>query len=188
MKRPTVTLLASNAPWKGVVWNDGRRVQRCTFKEILRASSSHSFAAMPLERIVLEGPIESRDLLVLLSTLDPSFSGDVLYLPHAERGFLSAQADGGPRVMYPLAKGDIDFCIDVNQLRRAAEASSWRLATEPDAPPTRAMQVLIAEQDEPTIRSVTSVLGGLGCDSLIAESHLETIRLVGQRRPDVRGR
>src|SRR6266536_6625076 len=132
MSLPAVTLLSSTATWKGIAWTTGdRRVQRCSMKEILQASTSHSFAAMPLERIVIEGKTEGADMLVLLSTLHASFIGDVLYIYQPDRAFLSARADGCRRVMFSLSKADIDFYIDTNQLRRGSE-SSFRLTT--DAP------------------------------------------------------
>ena len=187
MTVPSVTLLNSNASWKGVAWNAfDRRLQRCTFKEILRASTSQTFGAMPLERIVIEGALESRDFLVLLSTLHPSFTGDVLYIHRADRAFLSAKADGCPRVMYTLSKADIDFYVDVSGLRRGEE-SGFRLISDSPSETTRrrAMQVLIVEDDPRTIRSMTSVLSDLGCETLIADSDFDAIRMVGQHRPDV---
>ena len=171
-----------------MAWNVfDRRLQRCTFKEILRASTSQSFEAMPLERIVIEGKVECRDFLVLLSTLHPSFTGDVLYIHHADRAFLSAKADGCPRAMYTLSKADIDFYVDVNGLRRRGEESSFRLISHSpsETGKTRAMQVLMVENDAKTIRSVTSILSHLGCQTLIAESDIDAIRLVGEHRPDV---
>jgi CheY-like chemotaxis protein len=188
MTGPTVTLLSSNPNWKGVAWNTlDRRLQRCGFKEILRASTSQSFGAMPLERIVIEGAVDSRDFLVLLSTLHPSFNGDVLYIYRPGRAFLSAKAEGGPRVMYTLSKADINFYIDVNGLRRHGEESSFRLISDSPSETTapRTMQVLIVQDDPRTVRSVTSVLSELGCETVIAESEIDAIRLVGQRRPDV---
>jgi CheY-like chemotaxis protein len=188
MIRPSATLLASTASWKGIAWNVfDRRLQRCTFKEILRASTSESFGVMPLERIVIEGKLESRDFLVLLSTLHPSFTGDVLYIDRPDRAFLSATADGGARVMYTLSKADIDFYVDVNDLRRRSEESSFHLISDSANQTTkpRATQVLIVEDDPKTLRSMTSVLSGLGCQTLIAQSDIDAIPLVGQRRPDV---
>ena len=154
-------------------------------KEILHASTSHSFAAMPLERIIIEGKAESAEILVLLSTLDPSFTGDVLYIYQPDRAFLSARADGCRREMFSLSKADIDFYVDVNQLRRGQE-SSFRLATEESGETTvTRMRVLVADQDRKTIQRVTSVLAGLGCETLIADSALDAIRMVDKSRPDV---
>jgi CheY-like chemotaxis protein len=187
MSKPTVTLLSSNPTWNGIAWNTGdRRLQRCSMKGILHASTSHSFAAMPLERIVIEGKADSAEILVLLSTLDPSFTGDVLYIYHSERAFLSAQADGGRRVMYSLSKSDIDFYVDANHLRRSGDASSFRLSSETpgDTTATR-MRVLLADKDPKTLRSVTAVLSGLGCETLIADSAIHALQIVDERRPDV---
>src|SRR5260370_17848542 len=93
-------------------------------KEILHAWTSHSFAAMPLERIVIEGKTESAEILVLLSTLDPSFTGDVLYIYQPDRAFLSSRADGARRVMFSLSKSDIDFYVDTHQRRRKDDKRS----------------------------------------------------------------
>src|SRR5260370_17030156 len=133
-------------------------------KEILHAWTSHSFAAMPLERIVIEGKANSAEILVLLSTLDPSFTGDVLYIYQWDRAFLGWGAGGTRRVMFSLSKSDIDFYIDTNQLRRNGEESSFRLSAEApgDTTITR-MRVLLADNDPKTVRSVKSVLSGLGC-------------------------
>jgi CheY-like chemotaxis protein len=187
MRRPVI-LLASNPKWNGVAWSDGDgRVQRCTMKEILSASTSQSFAAMPVERIVIEGPLDRREFLVLLSTMHPSFTGDILFIHHPEAAFLSAKAGGGGRVMYTLSKPDIDFYVDVNGLRRDGEETSWQLVSESpgDSARGRAMQVLIAEGDRKTVKSVTTVLTNLGCQALIAESDSDALRLVEQLRPDV---
>jgi CheY-like chemotaxis protein len=186
MSIPTVTLLSCTPTWKGIAWTTGdRRVQRCSMKEILQASTSHSFAAMPLERIVIEGKAESAEILVLLSTLDPSFTGDVLYIYERDRAFLSARADGCRRVMFSMSKADIDFYVDTNQLRRGEE-SSFRLSDESagDTTATR-MRVLLADNDPKTVRSVTSLLSGLGCETIIADSAIDAIQMVEKRRPDV---
>ena len=182
-----MTLLSCTATWPGITWTTSdRRVQRCTMKEILNASTSHSFASMPLERIVIEGKTDSAEILVLLSTLDPSFTGDVLYIYDSERAFLSAQADGRRRVMFSMSKADIDFYVDTNQLRRSGEVNSFRLGSDSvgDTTATR-MRVLLADSDPKTLRSVTSVLSGLGCETLIADSAIDAIQIVEQRRPDV---
>ena len=186
MSTPAVTLLSSNPTWKGISWTTGdRRVQRCTMKEILHASTSHSFAAMPLERIVIEGKAESADVLVLLSTLDPSFTGDILYIYDRNRAFLSSRADGCRRVMFSLSKADIDFYVDVHQLRRG-EVNSFRLSGDDpgDTTATR-MRVLLADNDPKTVRAVTARLSELGCETLVAKSHVDAIQLVEKRRPDV---
>jgi CheY-like chemotaxis protein len=187
MNKPTVTLLSSTATWQGIAWNTSdRRMQRCTMKEILHASTSHSFASMPLERIVIEGKANSAEILVLLSTLDPSFTGDVLYIYESERAFLSARAEGDRRVMFSLSKADIDFYVDANELRRSGEASSFRLSSEAPGDTTQTrMRVLVADNNPRTLRSVTSVLAGLGCETLIAESAIDALQIVDQRRPDV---
>lgn len=188
MTGQSVTLLTSNPRGLGIAWDVDRRLQRCSFKEILRASTSQSFGVMPLERIVIEGPLENgRDFLVLLSTLHPSFTGDVLYILRSDRAFLSSQADGCSRVMYTLSKADIDFYVDVNGLRQHGEESSFRLISDSQGEPTQlhTMQVLIVEDDLRTARSVTAVLSGLGCETTIAESDLDAMQLVEQRRPDV---
>jgi CheY-like chemotaxis protein len=186
MSIPAVTLLSCTPTWKGIAWTMGdRRVQRCTMKEILHASTSHSFAAMPLERIVIEGKADSAEILVLLSTLDPSFTGDVLYIYQPDRAFLSARADGCRRVMFSMSKADIDFYVDTNQLRRGDE-SSFRLANESagDTTATR-MRVLLADSDPKTVRSVTALLSGLGCETLVADSAIDAIQIAENRRPDV---
>ena len=89
--------------------------------------------------------------------------------------------------MYTLSKADIDFYVDVNGLRRRGEESSFRLISHSpsETGKTRAMQVLMVENDAKTIRSVTSILSHLGCQTLIAESDIDAIRLVGEHRPDV---
>lgn len=186
MSGPAVTLIASNTLWTGVAWTaDSRCVQRCSVREVFAASTSHSFAAMPLERIVIEGALQSSEFQVLLSTLHPSFTGDVLFINSAESAFLSARADGGPRVMYTLAKPDIDFYVDVNGLRRS-DAVSWQLVSESQSDAHgHAMQILIAEGDRKTVKSVTTVLTTLGCQSLVAESDVDAIRLIEEWRPDV---
>jgi CheY-like chemotaxis protein len=188
MPGPAVTLLASNAHWAGVAWTFGdRRVQRCTIKQVLAASTSQSFSAMPLERIIIEGPLQSSEFLVLLSTLHPSFTGDVLFIHRADGAFLSARADGGPRVMYTLSKADIDFYVDVNGLRRRGEETSFQLVSQSasDGAGRRGMQVLIAQGDRRTVRSVTSILNNLGCQPLVAESGQDALQLVEHCRPDV---
>lgn len=185
MSIPSVTLLSSNPTWEGIAWTVDRRVQRCSMKEILHASTSHSFAAMPLERIIIEGKAASSEILVLLSTLHVSFTGDVLYIYDRARAFLSARAEGCRRVMFSLSKNDIDFYTDVHQLRRGEE-NSFRLASESagDTTATR-MRVLVADKDPKTLRSVTSLLSGLGCETFTANSALDAIDQVEKRRPDV---
>lgn len=186
MSIPAVTLLSCTPTWQGITWTSGdRRVQRCSMKEILHATTSHSFAAMPLERIIIEGKAASAEILVLLSTLHPSFTGDVLYIYESDRAFLSARADGCRRVMYSLSKADIDFYVDTHQLRRGAE-SSFRLSTDAigDTTATR-MRVLLADKDPKTVQRVTSVLSGLGCETMLADSAIDAIQLVQNRRPDV---
>src|SRR2546430_17560782 len=125
-------------------------------KEILHASTSPSFSAMPLERIVIEGKAESAEILVLLSTLDPSFTGDVLYIYRPDRAFLSARADGSRRVMFSLSKADIDFYVDTNQLRRGSESSSRPSTAAPADTTATRMRVLPAHKDPKTLQPLTS--------------------------------
>src|SRR5438874_4734089 len=174
MSTPALTVLSSSSTWAGIAWTTGdRRVQRCSMKKILQATTSHSFSAMPLERIIIEGKAESADVLVLLSTLHPSFTGDALYIYQPDRAFLSARAEGRRRVMFSLAKSDLDFYVDTNQLRGGSE-SSFRLSTEAPGDTTAArMRVLLADKDPKTVKRVTSVLSGLGCETMLADSAID---------------
>jgi CheY-like chemotaxis protein len=142
---------------------------------------------MPLERVVIEGALERTVFLVLLSTLHRSFTGDVLLIDRPDHAFLSAMAGGCPRVLYTLGKADIDFYVDINGLRERADETARRHF--PDPIPTRlaeqSMRVLIAENDVRTVKSLTSVLADLGCESLVVHSGHEAVRLVSQRRPHV---
>jgi CheY-like chemotaxis protein len=187
MSVPGVTLLATPLD-ESISWNTADRlIQRCTMKDILAVSTAQTFAAMPLDRIVIDGPLPSREFLVLLATLHPSFTGDVLWIHGQGRAFLSAMASPGPRVMYSLREADIEFYVDVHGLRRQGEEISWSCESTPsgDQLVARSLSVLLAEEDAHTLRAMTSILGTAGCEAVIAKSGLETLCLVEDRRPDV---
>ncbi|HUJ15347.1 MAG TPA: response regulator [Thermoanaerobaculia bacterium] len=187
-QRQAATLVASNPKWRGIAWRfSDRRIQRCPFKEILAASSSRCFPSMPVERIVIEGALDSREFTVLLSTLHSTFEGDVLFVDRPDHAFLSAATHRGSRVLYVLSRTDIEFYVDVNELRGETERSAWRLLddTRSDKLVRRPMRALIADSDAGTIRSLSSFLSGVGCETMIARSGYDALRLLEHRRPDV---
>jgi CheY-like chemotaxis protein len=155
-------------------------------KEMLAASTGESLAAMPLRRLVIEGALARTDFLVLLSTLHPSFTGDVLLIDRADHAFLSAMADGGPRVLYTLAGRDIEFYVDVNELRQGAVAS-FKLVSAPmtESLAAQPMRVLIAEHDVRARKSLIAAASQLGCEVIVASSGFETLRLAEEHRADV---
>ncbi len=182
----SVTVIASDPTWKAIPWKwSDRRVQRCTMKQVFTASTGESLRSMPLERIIIEGSLERTDFLVLLSTLHPSFTGDVLMIDRPDHAFLSAMADGCPRVLYTLRKPDIDFYVQVNGLLERSK----EITLSPDAMSARlvenSMRVLIAQDDPSAVKSVMSVLSDLGCEPLVACSGHEAVRLVDRHRPQV---
>jgi CheY-like chemotaxis protein len=111
----------------------------------------------------------------------------VLFIDRPDHAFLSAMAEGEPRVLYTLSAADIEFYARVHLLLETADETDWELVSNVREKrlAERPMRVLVAESDPLTLRSVTSFLTGMGCHSVVARSGLEAIRLSKQWQPDV---
>jgi CheY-like chemotaxis protein len=130
------------------------------------------------ERIIIDGEAtNAAEWLEFLAALPSDFHGDVLMIEDATLAFLSAAGAEGRRVLYTLARHDVDFYLWVYQLGDAPDR-----AKEPGMVPIR---VLIADDHCRTRETVGELLRELGCEVFFAKSGFEAIRVADHHRPQV---
>lgn len=130
------------------------------------------------DRIIIDGGgTSAAEWLEFLAALPSDFHGDVLMIEDANLAFLSAAGAGGKRVLYTLARHDVDFYLWVYQLAATADRKK-----EPAMAPIR---VLIADDHARTRDTVGELLKDLGCEVFFAKSGFEAIRAADHHRPQV---
>src|SRR5687767_3685973 len=126
MRHSGLTLIDARPAWAGIQWASGQSQIR-TANSLLEIDATLRKAPRSMERVIVEAPLESVDILTFLSALPAEYVGDVLFINGAERAFLSATVQEAPRVLYELTGNDIDFYLDVHGLR--AGVSETAIAT-----------------------------------------------------------
>jgi CheY-like chemotaxis protein len=130
------------------------------------------------ERILIDGGgTTAAEWLEFLAALPADFHGDVLMIEDGNLAFLSAAGAEGKRVLYTLARHDVDFYLWVYQLAATADRKK-----EPAMAPIR---VLIADDHAGTRDIVGDLLEDLGCEVFFAKSGFEAIRAADHHRPQV---
>ena len=129
------------------------------------------------ERIIVDGVGTAAEALEFLAALPADFHGDVLMIEDANLAFLSAAGAEGRRVLYTLAKHDVDFYRWVYQLGPTPDRQK--------EPGMAAIRVLIADDSARTRDTVGDLLKDLGCEVFFAKSGFEAIRVADHSRPQV---
>jgi CheY-like chemotaxis protein len=129
------------------------------------------------ERILIDGGITAPELLEFLAALPVDFHGDVLMIEDGTRAFLSAAGAEGRRILYTLARHDVDFYLWVYQLGPDGDRQK--------APGLTPIRVLIADDHARTRDTVAALLENLGCEVFFARSGFEAIRVAEHHRPQV---
>ncbi len=176
------TLLYSQPTWPGVEWHDsGESLRRVESFDYVKNLMKRPRMGDPIERIIIEAPVDGSQFMLFLTQLPSDFLGDVLYIDRADRGILSAATDDSPRVLYSLEETDINFYAMVNRLTR----KSFQPRAVPAPVKHEQMRVLLAE-DEPRTREIlTEILTKLGCRVTVAVPGLDALRKTHEERPNV---
>ena len=186
MAESAITLLKSRPNWKGIRWNRGPQIRRVDdLDQITRAMSAVGAAAASIARIIIEEPIDGTAFLNLITSLPPEFLGDVLLIMAPGRAFLSshmwsAAAPGGvaERYLYLLDQpGEIDSYLDAWKLREEG--------FEGEAPKPQRLRVLVAEDERKTREFLVSILQKAGCDTTVATTGFEAVKIAQERRPQI---
>lgn len=72
--------------------------------------------------VIFDQSIDSAQFLDFLSTIPYEFRGDILFIQHSRRGFLSSCTPRDGRILYRLSEADIDFYI---QAKLGSVSSAW---------------------------------------------------------------
>jgi hypothetical protein len=191
MNKETVTLVAASPSWAGIEWTtDHDRLRRVfNFDSIITAVQRRSYEGCPIERVVLEGTIDSLDFLMFLSTLPSDFKSDILLIDRAKHAYLSSfDVNSMSRVLYDLDENDIRFYVDVNELRDSvldsADLIRTRLRSERLMRP-RQIRALVADDERHTREFLLAALADLGCDVVTARTGVEAARRAAEKRPQV---
>lgn len=176
------TILYSNPTWPGVDWRESSAsLRRVESFEALTNVMKWPRIGGPIERIIIEAPVEGARFLMFLTQLPVDFRADVLFVDRADRAVLSAAADDSPRVLYSLDEGDIDFYATVNRLTQ----QSFQPRPVPLPVKHEQMRVLLAEDEPRTRETLAGILTELGCRVTEAKSGLDALRKTHAERPNV---
>ena len=74
------------------------------------------WAALDIERVVLDAAATASQFLDLLTALPQEFAGDAVMIRSDGAAFLSAISRGSGRVLYTLTASDVDFYLQANGL------------------------------------------------------------------------
>lgn len=182
MELQAITLLCSDPSWIGVNWTaDATRIHRAAdFDELVAAITRRAHQFHPIERVIIEGTLNSLDYLMFLSTLPADFTADVMLIDSAKHGFLSAFDGRSERLLYDLDGHDIAFYVDVHKVRAATD----RTLLETGLPPKR-LRALIADDDVTSRNFLSAALTDLGCEVLLARTGTEAVRMAAEHRPGI---
>jgi hypothetical protein len=82
----------------------------------LRLTIVDLWAALDIERVILDGAAGASEFLDLMTALPQEFAGDVVMIRNDGAAFLSAISRGSGRVLYTLTATDVDFYLQANGL------------------------------------------------------------------------
>ena len=109
--------LASNAPT--------RIVFAASFKILLFAiENALSKYGHDVERVIIDRTASANEYLDLLAHVSVAFAGDLLFVRHDDRAYLSSIARGGDRVLYPLDEHDLRFYLETHGLVAATSVAA----------------------------------------------------------------
>lgn len=119
-QRLTIIARSSNKP--SFDWNHERsRRGQLAFVETLNAlrfafGPAVEDVGLDFERVIVDRCGDAETFLEFLSTMPPSYTGDVLFLRDDGSGFLSATGRGGDRLLYSLRPRDVRFYLETHDL------------------------------------------------------------------------
>jgi hypothetical protein len=141
MMERKVTLLTTDRTTSSRRWNlttasRSRMIVVPNFR-MLRAALDLGMneAGQDIERVIIDGTIDSTAFLEMLATLPTGFRGDILYINGDGRAFLSATGRSDDRVLYTFQDADLQFYLEINHLQPTLQL----------VPPPRAMAVEYSE-------------------------------------------
>lgn len=180
MNDSAITLLKSSPVWNGVVWQRGPRIRQVeSLDQIVRAMSSVGAAAASIASIVIEESIEGTAFVNLVTSLPPEFLGDVLVIASPVRAFLSSHYEGGARFLYLIEEPAIfEQYLDASGLREGGSVG-------PRPVNLQRLRVLVAEDERKTREFLVSLLQKAGCDTMVATTGFEAVKVVQERRPQI---
>jgi hypothetical protein len=73
-----------------------------------------------IDSVIIDGTATASEYLNLLSTLPPTYAGDVVLI-ETDSAFVSATGRGGDRVLYALRPEDVRFYLETKMLIGASE-------------------------------------------------------------------
>jgi CheY-like chemotaxis protein len=153
-----VILLKSHPDWKGVPWprRDPNLRALHSLDEIVDLAGRGG-----VERVVIEEKMAGSDFLRLLSRLPAGL--EVIWICGAREAYVSR---GAPRELYAISAADVE-----RHVLQKTDLASEKL------------RVLIAEDEKKTREFLVSVVGALGCQTLVSTGGLEAVKLVQEHRP-----
>jgi CheY-like chemotaxis protein len=186
--KQAITLLSSEPNRDGITWTDDETVLHRVrdFEQVVNAVQRRAHNFTPIERIIIEGSIDSLDFLMFLSTLPHDFDCDVMLIDQPDHAYLSAADWHGSRVMYDLDKADIDFYTHLNNLR-PGDVDRAKLIREQltSGVRHRRLRVLLADDDPKSRTILTRALNDLGCEVFTAQTGAEAVKIASELRPNV---
>ena len=115
-----ITLISRDPRHPEHDWDDSRNAPNRlilldSFKVLQYAITSHMVDLdVDVERVILDRATSASDYLTLLSSLPPTFTGDVLLIREGESSFLSSMGRGGDRVLYSMSVNDLRFYLEMH--------------------------------------------------------------------------
>ena len=125
-----ITLISRDPRHPEHDWDDSRNAPNRlilldSFKVLQYAITSHMVDLdVDVERVILDRATSASDYLTLLSSLPPTFTGDVLLIREGESSFLSSMGRGGDRVLYSMSVNDLRFYLEMHGLVTGRVATS----------------------------------------------------------------
>lgn len=116
-----ITLVASAPTKPDLDWRMAASHARIAFVGTLKAlqfalDSVSRDGGLDIERVIVDRSGSADDFLELLARVPGEFAGDVVFLRDDGRGFISATARGGDRVIYSLTARDVRFYLETHGL------------------------------------------------------------------------
>ena len=179
----TVTLLLAAEPrfdWRTAVDARTKIIRARDITDVREAVSAGRYRSEPLERVIIEAGAALSDFLALVEAAPEEFEGDLMFVETSQRALLSGAAPGKPRGMFELDGDDLQFYAHAHEL-------DGQVLPQPltEQPSEHRMRVLIAEDEVKTREMVIEMLNSLGCETLVARTGFEAIRIAEEQRPNV---
>jgi CheY-like chemotaxis protein len=159
---PALTLLRPNPAWSAAPWRRAAQVRQIAhLDDMLHAMATAAIAREPVERVIIEGPIEGTSLLRMLTKIPPDVPAEILIVASRERAFVSRVEEGQRKLLAATP-----------EIYVAGEA-------------LERLRVLVAEDERKTREFIAAVLESIGCEALQARAGMEAIRFATERRPQL---